>query len=457
MKSLGFYGASGTVTGSCFVLSDGANTRILIDCGMFQGSDEITQLNHKPLGFDPTQLTAVILTHAHLDHCGRLPLLTKHGYRGPIYMTEATRALLELTLKDAVKVAQQDEAIPPMYSENDIADVLSCARLVEYGAFIDVGQFHVIFRDAGHILGSASIEVHHVVHTDGVRRIVFSGDLGNSPEDLVRPTEFVDNADVVIMESTYGDRTHSDEDPLATLAEETREIEKSGGTLLIPSFSIERAQELLHNFDHLKKSGKIKPQTRVFLDSPMAIRATSIYKRYKHLYNPELTQHAKEDDPFHFPGLYLSETGFESRKIKRIREPKVIIAGSGMMTGGRILYHAVDFLPLKNTRLLFVGFQGEETLGRAILEGASTVQIGEHTVTINAHVRKSSGMSSHADQPRLLKWLSHIKNVKHVYLVHGEEVPRKALATLVTERIGIEHVHMPRQGQEMRLADGSPS
>jgi len=296
-------------------------------------------------------------------------------------------------------------------------------------------------------LGSASIEM---ISAKG-EKIVFSGDLGNSPEDLIQPTETFNEADVVVMESTYGDQLHTLENPKEIMRQEINEIEKTGGTLLIPAFSIERTQEVLHDIDHLKKSGQVKQETLVFLDSPMAIKATEVFKQHAELYNRELAEHSKMDDPFDFPGLTVVEAGWQSRKIKEIDRPKVIIAGSGMMSGGRIMGHAADFLPLVKTRVLIVGYMAENTLGRALLNGEKQVSIGRIQVEVKANIRVTTVMSAHADQLKLLLWLKKIKGVKKVFLTHGEEVARLAFAEKIKEGVVFPEVILPKMNEEIEL------
>lgn len=449
MSKIGFFGAAGTVTGSNFVLSpEGTGPKVIIDIGMFQGVQESFALNSQALEYDPREAGGVVITHAHLDHVGRLPILIKNGYHGPIYMTEPTRMLSEITLLDAAKLQKEDNH--PMYDVTDITKTISQMEVVDYRQKFQIGQFKLKLLDAGHIMGSAMVEV--IDTLDGnAEKIIFSGDLGNSPEDIVRPTEMIKEADVVVVESTYGDRTHAKETPDEVLTEEINAVEESNGTLLIPAFSVERAQELLHKLDHLKKSGKVKESTQVFLDSPMAIKATKVYKQFKDLYGKEIAEHASKDDPFDFPGLHLIESGKESQKIEGMEGAKVIIAGSGMMNGGRIIHHAQAFLPDPKNRLLVVGYQAEGTLGRRILDGQKDIRIDGVEVHISAHVRKSSGMSAHADQPKLFEWLHFIKNVKQVFLVHGEDVARQAFANIVKERTQIKNVHLPTKGQEFDL------
>lgn len=450
MNSIKFLGASGTVTGSNFLLKPDNGKGIIVDMGMFQGPHEVADLNYLPLEFSARDVSAVVVTHAHLDHVGRLPLLVKAGFTGPLYMTEATRVLTELTLLDAAHITAEDEVHPPLYTESDVLRILSQMEIVKYGETFDAGPYKVTLRDAGHILGSATAEIYDPKDPH-FKRIVFSGDLGNSPEDIVRPTEMIDKADIVVMESTYGDRTHANEDPYQIMQEEINAIEESGGTLLIPSFSLERCQEILHIIDHLKWDKRVSDETLVYLDSPMAIRATRVYKQFRNLYGGEMARHAKTDDPFNFPGLFMVEHARESRKIADTKGPKVIIAGSGMMTGGRILGHAKHYLPMASTRLLFVGFQAEETLGREILEGARNIVIDQTEIKINAQIRKSSGMSAHADQPQLINWLKHIKGVNKVFLVHGEELQRQALSQIIQSQLNIKNVILPAMNHIEKL------
>jgi metallo-beta-lactamase family protein len=423
MVDILFLGAAGTVTGSSYLVIPENGKSLLIDCGMFQGGHDIDALNTRPIKLDPNTIAGVILTHAHLDHCGRLPMLYQIGLRVPIYMTEATRSLTELSLLDSAKVgAERDTAL---YSVDDVLHQIPYYTNVEYHRPFQVGNFTITMKDAGHILGSASLEVVYTSPGGKKETIIFSGDLGNTPQDIIMPTEFFDHGETVIMESTYGDRIHPEENPVEVLCREIQAVEDSQATLLIPSFSLERTQELLHKIDHLKRDHKVKNETQVYLDSPMAERATEIFKQFRKLYNKELSSHT--DDPFSFPGLVTVEKGHESAKIKERSGTKVIIAGSGMMTGGRILNHAIDFLPRHDTRILFVGYQAEATIGRAILSGEKSVNIYGQHVEVNASIAETQALSSHADQPRLLNWLSKIKGSSKVILTHGEDGPREVL------------------------------
>jgi metallo-beta-lactamase family protein len=454
VKKIKFFGAAGEVTGSAFMLSDDIlNQDILVDLGMFQGPGDLEDWNYKRLQFNPQTLTGVILTHAHLDHCGRIPLLTKGGYTGPIYMTRATRALMEIVLLDSAKINRLNKEHEPLYTDDHVGQVLAQVEIHEYGEKFMVGKYQATFHDAGHILGSAFVELVDPVAEDGIKKIIFSGDLGNSPEDIVKPTEIIHSADIVVMESTYGNKLHEKENKMEILRHEINEIEKNQGVLLIPSFSIDRTQMILHIIDHLKKNKQVKSETPVFLDSPMAIRVTNVYEHYRNLYGQEMAAHAKMDDPFVFPGLTISNRTEDSHRAGDTPPPKVIIAGNGMMEGGRILQHAAKYLPKTTTRLLIVGYQAEETRGRAIQEGAKSINIDRQDIMINATISEAHSMSAHADQNQLMAWLKNINGVKQVYLVHGEDDARAELKQKIQTDLGVSGVFTPGMDEELSLQE----
>lgn len=447
MRSISFHGgSSGEVTGSSYLLTSLAGTKLLVDFGMFQGGDKASSYNYQKLEFNPAELDAVVLTHAHLDHCGRLPMLVFRGFKGSIYMSEPTRSLVEVILNDSARIAADDKTHEPLYREDEVEQVLKMIKTVVYDKPLTIGDLVVTFRDAGHILGSSSIEV---VDQKDKKKIVFSGDLGNTPEDIVRPTYFIDAADVVVMESTYGSSSHPDDVPTQILQEEINQTEKTGGVLLIPAFSIERTQEILHRIHHLKKEKKIKEDTPVFLDSPMGIRTTIIFRDFKEFYNEELRGHT--DDPFSFEGLVVSENSRDSKEIIKAMNPKVILAGSGMLSGGRILHHAANYLGRDTTRLLFVGYQSEETLGRKVLDGEKKIMIDKQHVTVRAHIRQIESFSSHADQPKLMNWLRSMKGVQKVFLIHGEDPQRNALAAKIKSDLKINDVILPKLGESFEF------
>lgn len=436
-----FLGAAGTVTGSSYLLASDSGEQILIDLGSFQGPPEIEELNFNPLQIEYPALLGVILSHAHLDHCGRLPLLVQHGFTGNIYMTSPTRDLTELSLLDSAKIHRMDNVQKILFNKVHVSQVVEKMLTVPYHREFEIGPFRILFRDAGHIIGSASVEI--VV--DG-KKVVFSGDLGNSPEDITMPTETIDSADVVVMESTYGDRNHPPGDPADVLREEIAEVSKNTGVLLIPAFSLERTQELLHMLHH------IHPSMPVYLDSPMGQKATLIYEKYKPLMNAEIRADFKGNNPFVFPFLRASHSRRDSMDALHAPGPKVVIAGSGMMTGGRVMSHAAELLPLKSTRLLIVGYQGEGTLGREILQGAKDVKIAGKPVHIEANIRDTQTMSSHADQSQLLSWLQAISGVKKLFLTHGEDGPRAALKDKIISTIGISDIALPILNEELTVS-----
>lgn len=437
-----FLGAAGTVTGSSYLVTPETGGPILIDLGMFQGSEEIEKMNYIKPQMEAGQLAGVVLTHAHLDHCGRLPMLGVWGYTGEIWMTPATAEITELSLLDSAKIGKEDKQKPALYDRGQVEETVKRFKTIDYHKPFRVGSLEFEFKDAGHILGSASVVVRENETT-----VVFSGDLGNSPEDLIKVTETINSADGVVMESTYGDSLHPVEDVPAMLAAEINAIEESRGTLLIPAFSIERSQEILHRIAHLKKEGKIKAETQVFMDSPMAEKTTLVFEKYRNLWNTELEEDARTGDPFNFPGLTITEKPDDTR-VGAATGGRVIIAGSGMMSGGRIVGHAINYLPAATTRLLIVGYQAEGTLGRQILQGEKRVKIKGVEVEIKATITEIKAMSSHADQAGLLRWLKGIKGVNKVYLTHGENTQRAALAEKIKTEAGISEIVIPVLNQE---------
>lgn len=444
---LKFLGAAQMVTGSSYFLST-SRTGVLVDLGMFQGKSEEVGLNAIRPDFDWGKLTAVVITHAHLDHCGRLPMLELFGYHGPIYMTESTKALAELVLYDSAKIAKEEEAKSILYTDEEVEKVLNRVRVIEYGKEFAIGDFKVIFYDAGHILGSASV-LFEDKRTG--KRIVFSGDLGNTPEPLIYPTHPIERADFAVMESTYGDELHGERNEKKMLAEIVELAQKEKGTVLIPSFSIERAQELLYIFDQLKKEGVVNNDLPVFLDSPMAIKATQVFRDFPELYSKRLREQVKTDDPFDFPNLVMCDTIEKSRQIKNYEGAKVIIAGSGMMNGGRIIHHVINHLGQENTQLVFVGFQAEGTLGRKIKDGLRILNIWGNTIEVKARLREIKSMSSHADQGQLVSWLTKINGLKEVILTHGEELPRLVLSEKIRQELPGIKVVLPSLHQEIEI------
>lgn len=444
-----FYGAAQEVTGSCHLIESGAQ-RFLVDCGIFQGNRLADDHNHAPFPFDPTTIDAIFVTHAHMDHIGRLPKLVAAGYRGPIYATTATRDFAEILFEDAagIMAEEAERGGPlPLYQPEDIPRVLSRFVPVTYHEPVPLaGGFQAIFWDAGHILGSAIVEL----AGQGIS-LVFSGDLGNPPVPILARTESPDIATLVVMESTYGDRLHEaadEREKLLRLA--ITETVSRGGVLMIPSFALERTQEVLYYLHDLTENQAI-PAVPVYLDSPLAIHATEIFSHNPDLMSQSAQHEWKAEDFLSFPSLHLTATREESREINGVPPPKVIIAGSGMMTGGRILHHAKRYLGDSNSLLLIIGYQAEGTIGRRLLSGAKRVRIHNEDIFVRARVRAIGAFSAHADQRQLLTWLKGIDRRPHeIALVHGELDRMRGLQAAITRELRIETV-IPKLGQTITV------
>ncbi|TSC84760.1 MAG: RNA-metabolising metallo-beta-lactamase [Parcubacteria group bacterium Gr01-1014_13] len=435
-----FYGAAGEVTGSCNMFTVGKK-KFLVDCGMFQGSQFNEDKNRDPLGFDPAELSGVIVTHAHLDHVGRLPLLVKNGYNGHFYATPPTVELTELILDDALHIMlynQRKLGTPILYDSTDIAKVMERFKSVGYRKkFSLTPEVSFTFYDAGHIFGSAFVEV----EAEG-KRIVFSGDIGNINVPILRDTDTLPgDVDLLVCESTYGDRLHE------TLFRRQEILENlitsaigRGGTLMIPSFSLERTQELIYDLNDLVDRKHLLPRVPIFLDSPLAIKATKIYLKYPEYYDKEAEVLFKNGDKlFDFPGLVMTETKEESKKINQMPGIKIIIAGAGMMNGGRIVHHAMRYLSDERNTLLIVGYQAQNTLGRQILNGQSPVEIMGERIPVRCHVKAIGALSAHGDQNKLLDWIGGGTSVpKKVLLTHGEPAASEALAKRLVGDLGVQ-------------------
>ena len=408
---------------------------------MFQGGQFNETKNAKPLPFNPAELSGVFVTHAHLDHVGRLPLLIKNGYEGHIYATPPTIELLELILEDAFHIMQYNQKHNMgelSYDTTDIAAVMERCKPLKYNEkFSVVPGVDIILHDAGHIFGSAFIEV----EAEG-KKIIFSGDVGNANMPVIKDTEKLPEAiDVFVCESTYGDRLHETvtkrEEILARLISEAI---GRGGTLMIPSFSLERTQELIYMLNNLIDRHRILSRVPIFLDSPLAIKAMKTYLKYPDYYDQAAEKLYKAgDELFDFPGLVMTETVEESKKINNTPGPKIIIAGSGMMNGGRILHHAIRYLSDGRSTLLIIGYQAEGTLGRKILDGESPVHIMGEKIPVHCQVKAIGALSAHADQSKLLAWIKNTSvRPKKILLTHGEPVTAAALAEKITQELGIE-------------------
>jgi metallo-beta-lactamase family protein len=446
-----FYGAAKEVTGTCYLIESGSH-KVLVDCGIFQGGEGDGRRNLLPFPFEPRSLDAVFVTHPHMDHVGRVPQLVKRGYKGPIFATPPTVELAQLLWKDMLNVmkdAKKRDKIEPMYDERDVVRAAEKLEEVEYGKRLAIcaGAIEAVFHDAGHVLGSSFIEL----HLDG-KTIVFSGDVGNDDVPLMRPTEPLPEADALVVESTYGDRLHeAPETRVAALRDAVKETVAKKGVLMIPTFAIERTQEIVLTLHHLAERGEI-PRVPVFLDSPLAIAATHVYEEYARYFNEE----AKDEmlsghDLFSLPGFVATKTVDMSKRINEVVPPKVILAGAGMMTGGRILHHLVRYLPDPNSMLMIVGFQAAGTIGRKLYEGARLVRIHGQDVHVNATVRSVGAWSAHADQAKLLRWIGGAaKRPKVVLVTHGEEHAAEALSRKLRRDLHID-AYVPEPGQVFDL------
>jgi metallo-beta-lactamase family protein len=454
---LEFYGGAGQVTGSCHILTVGGR-RLLLDCGMIQGGDSPDERNRAPFPFDAAQVDAVVLSHAHIDHSGRLPLLRKRGFRGPIYTNPACRDLVRILLADSATMQERDaerdnrkrhrsgagRLVEPLYTLEDALDVLQQVRTVRYGQPVEVlPGVELTFRDAGHILGSASV---WLTLQEGtlVRRVTFSGDLGQYDSPILRDPESGPGADLVLMESTYGARLHRER--AATLDEFgqiLRDAKRDGGNVLIPAFAVGRSQEILYelatHFDEWQLA-----DWRVFLDSPMAIEATAVYWKHADLFDEEAREwRARERTLPALPNLTLCRTAEESMAINRMPHGAIIVAGSGMCTGGRIVHHLKHNLARPECDVVFSGFQAQGTLGRAIVDGREYVRIHGTPVKVAARVHTLGGFSAHGDQQDLLRWYAAIPGRPPAWLVHGEPEAAAGLRDALRAQGGRAEVAVP--------------
>lgn len=449
-----FLGAAGTVTGSRFLVEHG-DTRLLVDCGLFQGLKALRLKDREPFPVAPASLDAIALTHAHIDHSGRLPALVRDGFRGDVYCTEATRSLLGVLLPDAGHL-QEEEAryrnktgstrhhpALPLYTREDAERALAQLRPIRAGAELVVGAkqpLRLRFFPAGHILGAAWLSV-----DDGERRLVFSGDLGKAEDLLMSPPTPIGRADYVVMESTYGNREHKDGDAAAFLADVVTRTAGRGGTLLVPSFAVGRAQKLLHLIAVLKAEGRI-PDVPVFLNSPMAIDVTEIFRAH-----PEDHRLSEEACRAMCRAAKYVRTVEDSKALNGSPMPKIIIAGSGMATGGRILHHLRAMLPDPRHTVLFAGFQATGTRGEALLAGARQVKIHGHWIDVRAEVTTLDVLSAHADARELVAWLGSCDGrPREVFLVHGEPTALDALRVRVRDALGYEP-RIPALGDVVEL------
>ena len=467
MSNLTFLGAVEGVTGSCYLLATDSSN-ILLDCGLFQGKRQEEAANYEPFDFDLSTIDAVVLSHAHLDHSGRLPLLVAQGLSCPVYMTWPTLDLIEVLLKDAAALQERDTEwenkrrrragkpeIEPLYLDSDVEEALRFCQALNYHQMVNITEnVQLNYHDAGHILGSAIVELR--IHEAGKEKVlVFSGDLGNSQAALLRDPEILQQADLVLLESTYGDREHrSMEATLQEFEEVLEEASANGGNILIPSFAVGRTQEILFRLGELYQKGKLGHQA-VYLDSPMAIAVTEIYHRYQDVYNQEdkaaIRKNSKHQSLHSFlPVLKYSIKSEESMALNKIESGAIIIAGSGMCNGGRIRHHLKHNLWRQQSHVIFVGFQAVGTPGRALIDGAQNFKVAGEEIAVRARIHTLGGFSAHASQSQLISWVEGFKGSHpKLYLVHGEEGAKAALQLALKEKGW--HAEIPALNQVVRF------
>lgn len=467
---LTFLGAAGMVTGSCCLVEAGGH-RILVDCGLFQGQEE--ELNWKPFPFEPATLDAVILTHAHIDHSGRLPLLYRQGYRGPIYTHEATADLATIMLADCAYIQEMDAEresrknrragrppVEPLYRQEDAKAVAQLFQRLAYGQEVALSS-RLRFRmaDAGHILGSAWVALEETGADGRTTRVVFSGDLGQPGRPILQDPAPLAEADYLVLESTYGDRLHKSH---TSTQEDLREIIHTtiakGGKVIIPAFAVGRTQEVLYELNGLVEGGRLPKDLKVVVDSPLAIAATEVTAEHEAVYDEAARRLlARGDLPFEFPGLVYTRTAEESKLLNTDPQPMVIIAASGMAEAGRVVHHLKHNLWRHTSTVLFVGYQAQGTLGRRLLDGAKRVRVLGEEVAVNARIASLPGLSAHADQQQTMDWVGRLSRPPlQTILVHGEPEARAALAQRLTA--AGHRVVMPALGESIRLRPaGAPA
>ena len=462
---LEFLGAAHTVTGSCYLLETGED-RYLIDCGMFQGSKRIRELNYEGFSFNPGDIDGVLLTHAHVDHCGLVPKLVHEGFKGMVYATKSTCDLAQIMLPDSAHIQESDaelqnrkgrrrgdEPIQPLYDLDDAAEALKRFTAVPYNQELKLSEhLSVIFRDAGHILGSALLEV--FVYEDGKdTKLVFSGDLGQPNQPIIKDPTYVDGADFVLVESTYGDRLHQIYDKESALLEIINDTMDRGGNLIIPSFAVGRTQTLLYYFYRLSKEGRLDPDIPIILDSPLAIAATRVFlKNFQDFDETSIKPFLTSGKIPTFPQVRICETAEESRALNSSEGSAIILSASGMADAGRILHHLKHNLWRPESTILFVGYQAEGSLGRRLVDGIKRVRVLGEEIAVKAQIKMLDGFSAHADANQIMDWLSHIQSPKpaKIFIVHGEAPAQEALKGRIQKELGIE-VYIPFRGDLAKI------
>ena len=445
---LSFYGACREVTGSN-ILFETLDIKIIIECGFFQGGKDSEERNFASFAFDPKTCHLAIVGHAHLDHTGRLPKLVKDGFGGRIYSTAPTKDLAQLVLEDAQKLMAEEadrNGHKLLYSKQDVAKTIERFTTIPYNERVEIGKnIYLTFLNAGHILGSAIT----LLEAEGVK-IAYTSDLGNKPSLLLNDPENITDADYVICESTYGGRIHEDSGKRQQLLSEIiNSTISQNGILLIPSFAIERTQELLHDIDHFCTINNCQKPT-FFLDSPLAEKVTEVFKKYPNFLSSQLRHEHADYDFFGLDRVKFTTTVDQSKEIESAPNPKIIIAGSGMMNGGRILHHAKRYLSSAKNSLLIVGYQAKGTLGRRLLDKEPQVVIFGKNIPVKANIRAIGSYSAHADSPQIIEWISKIAQVKKVFLIHGEGDQAIILSKLLREKLNLD-TQIPQLGETFEL------
>ena len=454
-----FCGASTSVTGSCHLITTD-NFKILLDCGQFQGSKALEAMNYEEFPFNPAEVDYMILSHAHIDHCGRIPLLVKRGFKGNIYCTDATADLVEVMLKDSGYIHEKEAEwqnrkneragrplVEPLYTYNDALDALQYIKPVLYDQLIELNpELRIVFNDAGHILGSAITEL-WVTEGDHTAKIVFSGDLGVMERPILRNPTIIKKADYVIMETTYGNRLHPNNAlDVQQLLDIILKTSRRGGTTVIPSFAVGRTQELIYElnnfYDHHPEYQAELENLMVYVDSPMATTATQVFRKNAQVFDEEMKELITSgDDPLDFKNLKFTRTTDDSKQLNMNRTPKVIISASGMCEAGRIRHHLKHNLWDEKSSIIFVGYQAEGTMGRLLLDGTDKVTLFGEEVQVKAEIHNLEGFSGHADRDGLYSWLSGFqKEPKHIFLVHGETESKEGFAEYVKENLGYDPI-----------------